>query len=493
MIAKSIFINFIITISLSIQAFMLNQAFGVNLGADQLGLMKLFSQLVAYLSLAELGLGTASAFSLYKPLLDKDYYKVSVIMSTISVLYRYVSAGIIAIGLLILFFLPAFTDDKMQGGMVYFYWLAYVFSISFNYTFSKYQILFTANQEFDVVRLTQGCSKFIMQGLQLFVIVKYQSFIYFTALLFVDSIIQYCIFKYRYIRNYKHIFNVSERDYTIKKDILNLLWHKIGTLVVFNTDYLIISYFLGLKMVGIYASYMMVFQMVKVLFSIVSNVLSPKIGLLIAKNSREKSYETWKHLNAIFLVASIVAVICVYSLINPFVLLWMGEDFILPNSIVILLIFNLYFDLTRNIIGMFKFNSGFFDDIHIPLVESAINIVLSVILVNLIGIAGVIIGTLVSNVIVIYLWGPILVFKRCFGKPATDYIFYLIPKISMLAIVVVIYYIYSSAYHIGINGWVGWMTSAFITATVSLFITVMVFMIDKDFRVPIFNRFQNIL
>ena len=99
-----------------------------------------------------------------------------------------------------------------------------------------------------------------------------------------------------------------------------------------------------------------------------------------------------------------------YELINNFIVLWLGKEFILPRLTVFLIIINLF--VTKFVI--FKDgNRGFFDDIQLPISEAVINFVLS---------NGVIIGTIASNILIICIARPIIVFKRCFNKNIKDYI-----------------------------------------------------------------------
>ena len=87
-VLKEIFLNFILTLFISLFSFLINRYFAFYLGVQNLGLMKLFTQLLAYLNLAEIGLASASTYALYKPLAEKNYKQISIVINTITSLYN---------------------------------------------------------------------------------------------------------------------------------------------------------------------------------------------------------------------------------------------------------------------------------------------------------------------------------------------------------------------------------------------------------------------
>lgn len=482
-IYKEILINFTITLGIAITMFLVNRYFAIYMGVQNLGLMKLFTQLLAYLNLAEIGLGSASAFALYKPLSEKNYGKISIIINTITFLYNKIFLFILIIGLLLNPIIPFFIKDKIVGKEIYIYWSLYVISTALSYWFVKYSILFTADQKFYFVKVVQGCSKIFCQILQIIVIIKLKSFLIFILLLILDNLIQYIIFKNHYRKNYKYITKTNKKDSSIVKNLKNLIWHKIAGLVVFNTDLILISKFISLEIVGIYASYQMIVQMMATIIGIVLNVLKPKVGKSIAENSKKEIFNYWKSLNILFLFISLFFSYCTYLLINSFIKLWLGDNFELNYFTVILIMINLFIICFRGITDIFKDGSGFFDDIHMPISEAIINFIVSIILVQYIGLDGVIIGTIVSNILIICIGKPILVFKRCFDKKVKDYIkiygnYLILILISILSCNFIFKFISLK----DINSWIEWVKQGFIVGTITFVVIFIIFLSNKDFR-----------
>lgn len=476
-------INLIITIGISITLFLVNRYFAFYLGIQNLGLMKLFTQLLAYLNLAEIGLASASTYALYKPLAEKNYNQISIVINTITSLYNKIFLFILLVGLLLNPIIPFFIKDKIIDKNIYLYWSLYVISTALSYSFVKYSVLFTADQKFGFVRLIQGGSRIFCQTLQILVIIKLQSFLIFILLLILDNIIQYIFYKIYYKKYYSYIFKTEIKDKSIIKNLRNLFWHKIAGLIVFNTDLILISKFISLEIVGIYASYQMIIQMIMTIINIVLNVLRPRIGKFIAENNKEKVFNYWKNLNVLFLGVSIISSFCTYKLINSFIILWLGEKFILPKLTVFLIMINLFIQCFRGVMEIFKDGSGFFDDIQLPISEAVINFVLSIILVLYIGLNGIIIGTIASNILIIYIARPILVFKRCFNRNIKDYIkiygnYLILIIISLLSCNFIFKFIPLKV----VNLWFGWIINGVIIGGITFIIVFIIFLSNRDFR-----------
>lgn len=480
---KELLYNFIFTIAANVIIFFQNKYFIQYIGVDILGVMKLFTQLLKYLNIVELGLGSASAFALYRPLIEKDYEKISRIMSTLKSIYIKISIFIISIGILLTPFLPIFIKLENFKVEIYFYWILYVINTATTYLYIKYIVLFTANQEFIYTRFIQSISKIIFQLLQIIYIVKYQSFFIFIFLLIVDNLVQYLVFKNHYKKYYDYIFNTKKKYPNLSKDIKNLFWHKIGGLIVFNTDLILISSLVSINIVGVYASYVMVFQILKTIINILYSVLTPKIGKYIAQNNKENIYKSFKELNIIFIFLGMILIFPTFKLINSFVELWIGKEFTLENWTIVLMCINYYIDLVRWILEAYKTGSGFFDDIQSPIFEAVINLVFSIILGIKYGLDGIIMGTIISNVLVIMIYKPILVFKRCFDKGIKEYIKIYGNYLILLVISLVLLNIAIKPFiRTDINIWIDWIIYATTISVITGGVLFIVFLLNKEFR-----------
>lgn len=484
-ISHNLLINLLITFGIGFLNFIVNKYFVDNLGIEKLGLMKLFTQMIAYLSLAELGIGSASTYALYKPLVEKNIKQINIVISTIEYFYKKIAQIIIILGILLSFSIPYFIKLESYTNEVYLYWILYVINTALTYSFAKYTVLFTANQEYGYVRKVQGMGRILLQIFQVFILIKFKSFSFFIFSMIIES----CFIAYLYSKHYKKSYNyiekVKTREKTIIKDMKNLFWHKIGSVVIYNTDYIVLSKFMSLSIVGVYSSYIMICQIIMTLMNIITPVITPKIGKFIVTSTKEEIYFQWKKLQGIYIFLSTISIICTYYLMEPFVVLWLGREFILPKLTIVLILINLFINLSKIITDTFKFSCGFFDDTYAPILESAINLFASIILVQKIGLNGVILGTLFSNIIVIVLLKPILVFKRCFDKNIFVYL-----KDSFIFLFLVIMSIFSvnkildllNLKLISTDSWILFIKESLLIGIVTFIIVFLIFLFNKSFR-----------
>ena len=480
---KEIFLNLVLTILVSLIGFIQNKYFIRYLGIEILGIMKLFNQLFQYLNIVEMGIGSASAYILYKPLAEKNIKDISKIVSTIKSIYTKIAIILLGLGLVCTPLLPFFMKINNFSKDIYLYWLLFLVNVTSTYLYIKYIILFTANQEFIKVKFIQSMSKITYQIIQIFFLVKFCSFYLYILLLLLDNLTQYIFFKIYYKKKYSYIHKTKERYIGIKKDIKNLFWHKVAGLVVFNTDLILISKLVSIEIVGIYASYTMIFQVLKTIMNIFYSILNPKIGKYIAQHNKKEIYLSFKKLNILFVFIGMLLILPTILLINNFVELWIGKEYTLEKCTLILLSINYYIELIRWVLEVYKNGSGFFDDIQSPILESIINLIFSVILGIKYGLNGIIMGTLISNITIILIYKPILVFKRCFNKNIKEYIkvygnYLILLVISLFCLNVVT----KPFIRKDINTWLDWIIYATTISVITGMVLFIVFLLNKEFR-----------
>lgn len=480
---KEFFQNLIFTILISLIGFIQNKYFVEYLGIEVLGILKLFNQLFQYLNIIEMGIGSASAYALYKPLAEKNIDNISKIVSTIKSIYNKIAIILFGLGLVCTPLLPFFMKIDNFNRSIYLYWILFLINTISTYLYIKYVILFTADQQFIKVKFIQSSSKIFYQILQIVFLMRVSSLYIYIFLLLLDNLTQYIFFKIYYKRRYSYIYTTKERYLGIKSDIKNLFWHKIGGLIVFNTDLILISKLVSLEIVGIYASYMMIFQVLKTIINILYSVLTPKIGKYIAQNNKKNIYKSFKELNIVFIFLGMILIFPTFKLINVFIELWIGKEFTLGNWTIVLICINYYIDLVRWILEAYKSGFGFFDDIQSPIFEAVINLVFSIILGIKYGLDGIIMGTIISNVLVIMIYKPILVFKRCFDKGIKEYIKIYGNYLILLVISLVLLNIATRPFiRTDIDTWIDWIIYATTISVITGGVLFIVFLLNKEFR-----------
>ena len=330
-ILKNFQINIFFTLTTSILNFIINSFFLKKMGVDLLGLSKLFTQFIAYLSLADLGLGTESTYALYKPLIEKNYERINIIFSTLESFYKKIAIFICVVGMGASILLPYLIPDEKYGMKIYLYWGLYILNTAITYLYAKYNILFLANQEYRYSRIILGGTTVLSQLSQLFIIFFIKSFVLYIMAMIFTGIIALLCFKRHYMQNYSYIKKTGERDLGIKKDMGKLFFQKIGSLIVFNTDYIILSIFESLALIGIYSSYLVIYNAMIVFISMILNVITPQVGQYIAEKTKDDIYNLWKEFHAFFIFLATILVFTTYYLIQNFIILWLGRKYLLPN------------------------------------------------------------------------------------------------------------------------------------------------------------------
>lgn len=483
-IIKTIIINFFMTFGISITMFLQNKYFVENMGIDKLGLIKLYTQILGYLNIAELGLGSAATYAFYKPLVMKDYKKISIILNTISILYKKIFLLIILLGIsiapLLFYIVHSKTLTKIQ---IVLYWFIFLISSVLNYLYIKYVILFTADQKYDFVRLVQGFCKIASQIVQILIIIKYKSILYFLIIMIIENLVQYYIFFLYFKKIYIKVKKIKIRDETIKQDMKFLFFHRIATVIIYNTDVILISKYVSLTYVGLYSSYQMIYLMILNILNIILNVLRPYIGNFIAMNNKENNFKLWKKLNIILISISLILSYCTFNLITQFIKLWLNIEVVFSEVTILLLTVNSFIQCSRAITDIFKESYGFFDDVYLPITESCLNFIISILLVKKIGINGILIGTLISNISIIYIAKPILVFKRCFDRKVKDYIRIYINYIVLIISSIIIIEILKKKIKIyEIVNWQEWIKNSIILFCISSIIIFIIFYTNNNFK-----------
>lgn len=486
---RSIKINLFFTLLIGILGFILNRIFASTMGSEALGLMRLFTQMLAYLNLADLGIAVASSYALYEPLSKKNYFKVNVVMNTLKKFYKKISWLILIIGILISLLLKFIIKDNIFGIWLYIYWAIYVINLSYNYSFARYSILFTADQKYSEIRKIQGISRVAINILQVFILIYTNSFLIFLLMIILENIILSIYYKGKFKKEYSYLINVEIQDSKIFKDMKNLFWHKLGTIVVFNTDLIILSTFTSLKEVGVYSTYLMVYKMIMTIVNIGGPAITPSIGKYITENSKKNIYLKWREFYFVYMLLGTLIVYVSYNLFQPFIKLWMGEDYILPNLTLVLILINLFIEITRQITEIFKRNSGFFDDVYIPALEAGINLIISLYLVKKMGINGVVIGTITSNILIILILKPILVFKRCFNKSGLEYIGALLSSMLLSTLAC---YVSKNLYTVKlIESWSQFIGEGIKLTVLTLTILCIVYTSKKEFKLLLLSLKKN--
>lgn len=436
--------GFIVYFIKIIASFIVRTIFIKTLGEKYLGINGLFTNVLSMLSLAEMGISTAISFSLYKPLEEKDYKKISALMSFYKKTYNIIGLIVFVLGIILYAFLDKFINDYeglyLNISIIYFMYL--INTVSTYYTSYKEILIIADQKNYELTKINIICFiiLYILQAIELLI---FKNFILYLLIQFVMQIIlKLMINKYVTKKYDKVSYNSTEKIdkitmSDIKKNVKAMFFHKIGDYCINSTDNLIISSFIDISTVGLYSNYTTLLNMVTTIVGIFFSNIVSSFGNLLVKN-REKSYSIFKEMDFIAFTMYSTIGISVIILINKFIKIWIGEKYLLDDKIIYLIGFNFFFSGMRVVSNIVKTVAGKNnEDKFVPIIQSIINIAVSIILVQNYGLYGVIIGTIVSS-IVPNLYRPYIVYNKIFNISIFEYYKLMIKYINTFFIGVIL-------------------------------------------------------
>lgn len=419
---RNIKFNLIFTFLLLIINFVSRSVFISFLGDDIAGLNTLIMNLMSFLNVTELGVAVAITYSLYEPLNRKDYKKINEIMILFKYYYLRISFIIFILGIVLGILLPVFIKDQIPINNAYIYYGLFLINTIISYFFVYKQTLIIADQKQYIVVCITNTVKILKTIMQLLLLYITSSYLIWIVIEIISNIINFVLINLKTKELYPEVTfekeasikSIKRENCEIIKSIKDVFCHKIASFIVYQTDGILISLFLSLRDTAIYGNYSMVINGVLSIFNSIIGSFTASVGSLISEKNDEKSFDIFKSLYTIDHFMAIIISFTLFYIIDPFIDIWIGNGYTFNKLITFILMINIYIQVARGTIENFKSAYGLFWDVWSPVVEGVINFIISVILVKRIGILGLFIGTMISNIIIVLVWKPYMVYKYGF-------------------------------------------------------------------------------
>ncbi|KRL04571.1 lipopolysaccharide biosynthesis protein [Liquorilactobacillus oeni] len=402
------------------------------LGATYLGVNGLFNNILGILSFADLGVGSAITFALYKPLLENNHELINSIMSLYRKAYHIIGLLVGILGLCVMPFLPLLIKEDGIS-QLYLLFLLFLANTVVSYLLSYKQTLLIADQIGYNVNLGQLFFLVIQTFLQISALLFFKSFVLYliiqlTCTFFLNVTLAVLVSRKYPFLTFKKKYRLPPQIYQkIKKNTVGMVGAKVGEISLNATDNIVISTFIGIYWVGIYSNYLLIINSISLLLIQFTSSVSASIGnYALDTSSKAKAQYTLfkKHLLVNYVVTFMMAVL-LESLLNPFITLWIGERYTLRPTLVTLIVLNFGINALRQTPITFITSYGLFDRIGVKsVIEALVNVGLSLIfvLVFKLGIIGVFIGTLCTNLFVNLWYEPLVVLRHGIKIPEyTDF------------------------------------------------------------------------
>lgn len=470
-----------------VTGFVVRTVFIKTLGDTYLGVSGLFGNILTILSFAELGIGQAIVFSLYKPIAEHDENKICALMNLYERVYKILFVLVLTLGLLILPILPLIIEDYYSIPHLSLIYVMYVFNSAASYLFVYKSTFLIANQQNYIITMVSYIVNLSVAVIQIVCLVVFHQYLLYLAIQISTGILQNIYMAHRVNRMYPFLKNKrnttldSSELSNIKKNVGALVIYKIGTLSLNSTDNIIISKFAGIISVGLYSNYTLIVSSVTGFLSTVFSSLTASIGNMNAKESTEKQYFMFRVINlATFWMYSFVS-ICIFVLANPFISsCWIGSDYLLGIGDVFIISLNVYIGGMLFAPFNYRQTMGLFVQGKIrPIISAVENIVVSVILAKYMGLAGVLWGTAITRLTTNGWYDPYIVYKKMGINPIKYILDYIAKAALMFAVGA---FCVAISRLIVINGIFTWMLCGVVLTLVINFVYLAIFCKTDEFK-----------
>lgn len=397
------------------------------MGTQYLGLSSLFSSILSFLSLAELGIGGAMVYSMYKPIAENDDTTIRALLNLYRKLYRIIGAVILGIGLLLMPFLKVLVSEELPAEInLYLLYLVYLFNAVLSYWIFAYKnALLQAYQRDDINSKIASLITPISYAVMLISLVLTRNYYAYVLWLPVFTVLTNILRMVLVNRSFPNMEPNGEVPEELKHSILKkttaLIGTKLNTVVLNAADNLVMSAFLGLTVIAVYGNYYYIMSSIIGFLGIVYSSMTAGLGNSLQTDSLDTNYrnfEKFSFINSWLVGWCSVCLVCLYQ---PFMEIWVGKELMFPYYIVIEISVYFYVYQIRKIPVVYKDAAGiWWEDRFRPYVCMVVNVILNIVLVQVIGVSGIILSTVFSLVISIP-WENYTIFRYVFSRSSRTY------------------------------------------------------------------------
>lgn len=400
-----------------------------TLGAEYLGLNSLFSSVLRILSLADLGFGTAITYSMYKPVAENDEEMVCALLGLYRKIYRIIGTVILGAGLLLFPFVPHLIAGSVPADVnVRILFLIYLLDTVSTYFFFAYRAsVLTAHQRNDIPSVVNMITNLAKNLIQIVILLTIRNYYCFVLVIPGISIITNLITAYlakRYYPQYECRGTVDkETQRQIGRKTRALLGVKITSLIYNSVDSVVISSFLGLVVLAKYNNYYYVMDALIAVIAVIFSSIQSTVGNSIVLETPEKNYRDYMNLSYINAWLIGWCTVCLYCLYQPFIRLWAGESLMFGKRMVVWFCVYFYVFQLKIVQSTYKDAAGLWrEDMWRSYGANLFNLIANVILVQVIGVEGVLLSTILALLVITYPWQTWMIHRKLFGCSMKPYV-----------------------------------------------------------------------
>lgn len=482
-VIRNVKYNFMNQFLVLVLSFVSRTVFIQYIGIEYLGINGLFSDVLGLLSLADLGLNTAMVYSYYEPLANNDKKKLAALTTFYRKVYRYIAITITTVGCLLIPFIDKIVNLETEVQYLRWYYLLALLNVTCSYLWVYKTSILTADQKsYKLVRINMifSLTKSLMQ---ISAIVLFQNyFIYlFTGLVFVlmNNWIASCVA----VKEYSFLNERVELDLCTQKKIFinikSVFIYKIAGVLLTATDNILISTLVGTIAVGYASNYTLLQTKLAMFYTLFFSAFTASLGNIIVRENEEKRYQVFQHIQIISSILSIILVPCFILLVSDFIMLWLGNAYLLNMNVVFALGINLYMGCILQPLLVYRDAAGLYQKTkYIMVICAALNIIYSIIGGYFWGIAGILFASALSRICTYIWYEPKVLFTMYFKRKPWGYYKNIGYNIFIMSLAI------SCSYKVTenmiISSWIDWILKGVIIGILCLVINVVFYFRNEN-------------
>lgn len=399
-------------------------------GNEVNGLNALYLSIIGFLSVAELGVGSAISFCMYKPIVEGDNNKVSALYFLLKRLYLVIGAVLLVGGLAVTPFLKILAKDYQSvDENLYLTFILMLISVVITYVFSSKTSLINAYKNNYITTAIYSGGLLFQYALQIVALLVTKSYAVYLICRTVTAVVQWAVTEWVANKHHKGIVSNPQKidnqaKMQVVKNVKAMFMHKIGTVLVNTVDSVVISSFVGIVILGKYSNYITIMTSLSGVIGMVFSSITSVVGHLCVEEDKltvKKYFEKFQFLN---FALGFVFYLGYFAVIDNVISILFSADLTLSRSVTIVIAMDGFVKFMRNNIIMFKDATGtFYNDRWRPFFEGITNLILSVMLVNVIGVSGVIVATIITNLLICNTIEPYVLYKHALNMSPKRFYF----------------------------------------------------------------------
>ncbi len=457
---RNSFFSVISQIILIIVGFFSQRVLNLRMGEELVGMNSVISNVIALLSVTELGISTAVVFHLYGYLASKDEEKIASLMNLYRKAYSIFAVVVSVLGLCILPFIHLFLKENCFSleyiRLIYLLWLVRTVC---SYLLSYKRSVLIADQQEYVLTIGVLIANTLNYLLLIIIVECWQNYTLALGLNIVTEIVlnlwisRYVDRKYGFLKRMRKSPLQKEVVDKVIADVKNIFVTRISAKLLLSTDNLIISSFISVGIVGLYSNYCMITQSLTNIVVALAGALQPTVGNMFVEKDHEKEYGVLRQITFIFFWIASFCSTGLLVLMTPFVTdIWLSKEYALDFVIILWCVINFFSNTISFPLSMMLGVTGLFQkEKRIAVIGAITNLIISLVLVIPLGIVGVLLGTFVSFLVQAAMRMRVLI-TEYMGAGMKLYFIELLQYVALTVLEAgIVYYIGSSMYHNG--GW----------------------------------------